>query len=77
MKREDKESEREVMGILQNMSFDEIFHSLLSKLSGMSEPYIGPFTFCLSRTHSICNEFSKCATKTLKAKRKKKDKSIP
>ena len=43
----------------------------------MFEPYVGPFTFCLSRTHSICNEFSKCETKTLKAKRKKKDKSIP
>ena len=44
----------------------------------MYEPYITPFTFCLSRTHSICNEFSKCETKTLKVKRKKKkDKSIP
>lgn len=30
----------------------------------MFEPYVGPFTFCLSRTHSICNEFSKCETKT-------------
>ena len=43
----------------------------------MSEPYIGPFTCCLSRTHSVCNEFSKCETKTLKAKRKKKDKKYP